>query len=171
VATGETRAVLAGHSRAVRALDIARNGRWLATGSDDCSVRIWDAATWKTMAVLDGHVGTVTALRIAADGTWLATGSDDCTVRAWDVAGGTTRAILTDLTAAVTTLAIAPSGSWIATGGARTLLIWDVGVSRICAAMRIDGEVWDCAWLPDGSGISVVGTSGVYLFSFLLGRD
>ena len=58
------------------AVAIAPDGSWLATGGDDGTVRIWDAATGQHRATLAGHTGAVTAVAIAPDGTWLATAGE-----------------------------------------------------------------------------------------------
>ena len=65
---------------------VAPDGSWLATGSTDETVRIWDAATGQERAVLTGHTGLVQAVAVSPDGSWLATGGWDKTVRIWDVA-------------------------------------------------------------------------------------
>ncbi|KAJ3223249.1 Ribosome biogenesis protein 1 [Clydaea vesicula] len=38
-----------GHTGKVRSLSVDPNGHWLATGGDDCSVRVWDIATGRSM--------------------------------------------------------------------------------------------------------------------------
>jgi WD40 repeat protein len=64
------------------------DGRWLATGSADRSVRLWDldapdpAANWQLLGEMEG---TVTTLAFSPDGHWLATGSSDSTARLWPV--------------------------------------------------------------------------------------
>ena len=70
------------------------DGTWLASASDDGTVRIWDPATGEQRAALTGHTGAVNAVAIAPDGTWLASAGDDGTVRIWDPVTGQQRAAL-----------------------------------------------------------------------------
>ncbi|WP_280914867.1 hypothetical protein [Streptomyces sp. SPB4] len=61
------------------------DGRLLATGSDDWTVWLWDAATGKAREKFTGHQGQVRAVAFSPDGRTLATGSTDTTARLWNV--------------------------------------------------------------------------------------
>src|SRR5262249_30624539 len=81
-------------SGAVDAVAAAPDGRWLAAGVFDGTVRIWDVASGRERIALTGHIRQVYAVAVAPDGRWLATGGDDRTVRIWDVASGQTQALM-----------------------------------------------------------------------------
>ncbi|MFI1718907.1 NB-ARC domain-containing protein, partial [Streptomyces litmocidini] len=109
---------LAGHSgTVVRSVAISPDGAWLATGSFDRTVRLWDRASGTCTTTLTGHSGWVRSVAIAPDGTWLASGSYDGTVRLWDRASGTCTTTLTGHNRPVKSVAISPDGTWLATGG------------------------------------------------------
>jgi WD40 repeat protein len=68
----------------VTRLAVAPDSSWLATASQDRSIKIWDPATGHERATLTGHTAAVTALAVTADGNWLATTSRDRSIRIWD---------------------------------------------------------------------------------------
>ena len=82
------RFLLKGHADVVRCLGFAPDGRTLASGSYDGTVRLWDVATGREQAVLRGHTGWVLAVAFAPDGRAVASGGNDQIVRFWDVATG-----------------------------------------------------------------------------------
>ncbi|MEU7905652.1 WD40 repeat domain-containing protein [Actinoplanes sp. NPDC049118] len=88
---------------AVNALAFSPDGKILAGGSSDATIRLWDAADpLAPHAVgdpLTGHTGAVNAIAFSPDSRVLASTGTDQTVRVWDVAsfpGGqsTTRDVL-----------------------------------------------------------------------------
>ena len=85
---------LRGHEGTVRALAASSDGRWLASGADDWTVRIWGRDGSATR-ILRGHQGSVRRLLFSEDGRTVASLSegDEGQVLLWDVATGRPRAV------------------------------------------------------------------------------
>ena len=60
----------------------------IASGADDKTVRLWDAASGELLETLTGHEEAVQSAAFSPDGTRIASGSVDKTVRLWDAASG-----------------------------------------------------------------------------------
>jgi hypothetical protein len=80
---GRVRATLPGHPTGTRCLAFAPDGRTLATGGYDHTVKLWDLPTGQERVTLEWHRGPVCSVAFAPDGQTLATGSHDGTVKLW----------------------------------------------------------------------------------------
>ena len=92
------------------------NGRRLASGSDDKTVKLWDVVTGRELRTLTGHSDIVGSVIFSPDGRWLASGSVDKTVKLWDVSTGRQFRTLTGHSDIVRSVAFSPDGRWLASG-------------------------------------------------------
>ena len=70
-----TRHVLRGHTGEVNSVAFSPDGTTLASGSDDGTIRLWNAGTGERMRTWPGHTEPVLSVAFSPDGTTLASGS------------------------------------------------------------------------------------------------
>ena len=63
-----------GHAEAILATQFSPEGRYLASGSGDTTVRLWDLTTESPQATLDGHKDHVLVISWAPNAQYIASG-------------------------------------------------------------------------------------------------
>jgi WD40 repeat protein len=150
-----------GHELAVVAVAISPDSNFVATGSKDKSIKLWDLRNGREVRNFLGHQATVSALQFSADGRWLVSGSRDNTVRGWDVLSG--KEIFTISAPEetfITAIAIDPGMKFFATAGygrtyGDTVYVYDFKTRRKLAALPANpdkglGYGVDVVISPDG---------------------
>ena len=77
-----------GHNSLLSALLIPDHGRWLATGSKDGSIKLWDTASGRLIRTLIGHRSEIDDLAMMRDGRRIVSVGNDATTRIWDADNG-----------------------------------------------------------------------------------
>jgi WD40 repeat protein/serine/threonine protein kinase len=81
--SGVNVATLRGHTAAVRTLNASPDVRYWITGSDDCSVRLWDLKDERCVTTLEGHASPVRDVCFFPNMAMIASSGHDGTVRLW----------------------------------------------------------------------------------------
>ncbi|NJL22304.1 MAG: protein kinase [Leptolyngbyaceae cyanobacterium SM1_3_5] len=160
----QVRQTLAGHGEAVRSLSLSADGKILASGSADNTIRLWNLQTGELIRTLEGHSAPVASIALNADGRTLVSGSEDRTVKIWDVQTGARRT-LTAHTEAVYSVALSPDGGAIASGSAdKTIRLWDTESGELVRTLGEPGghrdTVGAVAFSPDGQQLVSGGWDG-----------
>lgn len=77
-----------GHELAVVSVAISPDSNFIATGSKDKSIKLWEISTGREIRSFLGHEMTVTSLDFSSDGKYILSGSYDKTVKIWEVSTG-----------------------------------------------------------------------------------
>ena len=107
---------------AATALAVSPDGKWLAIGRADNSIKLQNLADANNKKVLAGHAGPVAGLQFSADSTKLFSGAKDKSIRLWNVADGLQAGIL-ETPQEVTALALNLDGTKIFSGQAGDFVI------------------------------------------------
>ncbi len=86
-ATGKALEPFLGHQGGIPRLIFSRDGKtlFMAGGSWDPTIRVWDVTSRKQRYALKGHTDYIDSIALSSDETLLASGSRDGTVRLWDL--------------------------------------------------------------------------------------
>jgi hypothetical protein len=72
----------------VNSVSYSPDGRYIASGSYDGTIKIWDATTGALVRTLTGHSDWVFSVSYSPDGRYIASGSRDGTIKIWDATTG-----------------------------------------------------------------------------------
>ncbi|KAI1785780.1 WD40-repeat-containing domain protein, partial [Ganoderma leucocontextum] len=168
-------AILDGHTEAVTSCAWSPNGALIASGSQDASVRLWDAHTFQPLSRLySGHtrLRDVT-LAFSSDGRWLASGSTfGINYGIWNLGSGPKlhKVILTQLpnsdtpstTADGMALAFDPGSVHLAmaTSGRAGVEIWDVLEGKRRVSFGRENATNDISFSRDGRLVLTASSDG-----------
>jgi len=141
-----------GHTTAVTSVAFSPDGRTLASGSWDHTIKLWELATGREIRTLSGHTNWVCSVAFSPDGRILASGSWDSTIRLWEVATGREIRTLWGDGEFVLWVAFSPDGRTLASGGwYHTIKLWEVATGRLITPPLTGhtGLITSIAFSPD----------------------
>eukprot|EP00667_Euglena_gracilis_P002858 EG_transcript_2868 len=160
--TGHVQLVLVGHTEAVRAVDLSRDQTLLATGSQDCTVKVWDWQKQRAVLTIKAHRGFVFGCAFSPTGALLASCSDDETVRLWDPTTGAKLHTLRKHRGAVHSVQWARKEAVLASASADgTVRVWAAEKGKKLVTLRGHEDKVTCAtFSADGEAVASASGDG-----------
>jgi eukaryotic-like serine/threonine-protein kinase len=153
--------VLRGHTSYVYPVVYSPDGQWIASGSWDHTVRLWDAQTGEHCATFPQR-DVVRALAFGPDSSWLVSACDaEERLQVWDVATGRRQKDVQGTGNPALAVAVSPDGTRVAVAD-RTgaVSISEAATGRNVASLRVRGP-WRAktaiAYSPDGRRLAGTG--------------
>jgi WD40 repeat protein len=144
--------LLSGHAGWVRSVAYTPDGRGLATGSNDQTVRLWDTRTGELRHALQGAMRWVDLTQFSPDGRTLISTSLDGAIHLWDAENHALQMALQEQQAATRALAFSHDGARVLCGSDdHTARLWDTRTGALVEVLQgHQGPVRSVAISPDG---------------------
>ncbi len=147
----------------VHAVTFSPDGRWIVSGNEDKTVRIWDVAGGKARLTLRGHQDSVWAVAVSPDRTQVASAGADQTVRLWDAATGEPLAVFLGHDASVRRVFFTPDGDQVVSfDKSGTVKLWETASApdalTLSAHPQSESHALGVAFRPDGRQLASSGS-------------
>jgi WD40 repeat protein len=147
-------AVLDDATAPLQAVALSDNGKYLASGSADGTLRIYDEVSRRLLRSFVGHTRLVSSIAFSPDSLLAASGSYDHTIKLWNVADGMLVRTLTGHTDLVWSIAFSPDGHRIVSGSEdHTIRIWNLDSNTPPETISTTSPISRVAVSPDGRTI------------------
>jgi len=154
-------------------LAFSPDGRTLALGAEDGSIRLWEMPEARERAVLRGHSGTVTSVTFSPDGKRLVSGSREGRLLLWDaITGAERRVLMTEGSAPIRVAAFSPDGRTIGiaepSSEAMAVVLFDAETGEL--RTHLFGHalgINSLAFSPDGQILATGGVDGAMKLWYL----
>ncbi|MHC9541208.1 MAG: caspase family protein [Vulcanimicrobiota bacterium] len=162
-----------GHIFVVSSVSFSPDGRYLISGGQDTTIKLWETETGRCLRSWKGHAGKVTSVVYSPKGGIAASCGEDKAVYLWNVTTGALLKSPGEQSGIIRSIAFSPDGKYLIAGcGSGTLKIWELSTGSFIRIIESDAFSFNSvAFSPDGTSV-VAGSADekILLWNFSTGK-
>ncbi|WVN87363.1 uncharacterized protein L203_102541 [Cryptococcus depauperatus CBS 7841] len=156
------------HLACVKTVAASPGGKWLATGSEDEFVKVWDLRRRKEVGSLSQHTGSITSLHFPTPSHLLTT-SEDSTLSLFRTSDWTLLKSLKGHSGRVNHVDVHPTGRVaLSVGKDQTLKMWDLMRGRGASSLPLGSEAEQVKFSEEGTHFAVLFPKKIQIYSLTL---
>ncbi len=144
------------HGNDVLSVSFSPDGKYIASGGLDQTIKIWKTDTGKLVRTFEGHKSWVKSVVFSPNGKYIASGSLDQTIKIWKTGTGKLVKTLKGHKDSLLSVSFSPDGKYIASGSKdNTVRIWETDTGRLIRILKGHKDwVFSVSFSPDGKYIA-----------------
>ncbi|MGK7943429.1 MAG: protein kinase, partial [Microcystaceae cyanobacterium] len=147
-----------GHKKRINNVALSSQGKWVISGSQDETLRVWDGMSGKEVQKMVETTGWITCVAVTRDGQKIISGSQDGTIRVWEQESGREIWQSREHQGRISCLTLSEDESWLAVGSSdRLISLWNLATGDLVELLSCQ-ENWsnDLAFSHDNRYLASV---------------
>jgi len=123
---------VSGHDGVVNSVALSTNGKYVLTGGEDTTVRLWNTTDGNCEKILSGHSDSVTTVTFSACQRYAVSASKDRMLKLWDLKEDSCTRTFSGHTDHVTCITLDPNGKYLVSGSKdKSLRLWGLHTGEL----------------------------------------
>lgn len=154
-------------------MDFSADGQYLATASEDKSIKVWNMYRQRFLYSLCRHTHWARCAKFSPDGRLIVSCSEDKTIKIWDTTSKQCVSNFSDSVGFANFVDFSPNGTCIASAGSdHTVKIWDIRLNKLLQHYQVHSGGVNCvSFHPSGNYLITASSDGTLkILDLLEGR-